>query len=112
WRGHFQRIRHRRIVVYKIGHASRFSWIKPQLLSFRWSQIQGQQRIELPRILDGRDRSRTEYPARLVDACPVVRLDAVQIELYDASRCQLPSYDRCLNCLDRRFLDLEFCALS
>ena len=109
--GHFQCIGHERIAVRRICHASRFSTIEPEFFSFAWSQIQSQQGIELMRILDRCDRSRPEHSIRLVDACAVVRLDTVEIELHHPRRCQIASQDRRLNILDRGFFDLEVCRL-
>jgi len=104
----FQSIGHGRIVVHGVGHASRFSRIEPQRLSFGWPQIQAQQGIELTRIPDGCDRSQPEYSVGKIDARAVVRFDAVEVDLDDARRRQFPSQDRRLNIFNRRFLDPEF----
>jgi hypothetical protein len=107
----FERIGHRRIVIRRICHASRFARIKPQLFSFGWPQIQRHQGIELMRILDRCDRSLPEHPFRLVDACAVVGPDSVQIELHHLRRRRFAAQDRGLNILNRRFFDREFCGL-
>ena len=103
--GHFQGIGHCRIGIRRIGHAPCLSRIEPQPFSTGGSQIQGHQRIELMRMLDGCDRS--EHPIRLIDARAVERLDAVEIELHHAARCQFASLNRALDVLDRRFFDPE-----
>ena len=91
--------------VRAIGQAARLARVEAPAFARRGPEIQRGQRVDLPGVRDGRDR--TEDALRLIDARAVVGLDALQILLDDPDRGDAPALDGALDVGDGRFVYLK-----
>ena len=100
-------IRHVRGAVGLIGQAAGLASVELPRRASRRTKVQRRQRVDLLRV--GNRRDWTEDALRLVDACAVIGLNALQIRFDDAARGDLFLEDRLLDLRNRRFLNLEAC---
>src|SRR4029453_12444051 len=101
----FERIRHRRRVINRVGQAARLPRVEAPVGATARAQVQSRQRVDLTCMGNRRDRS--EDPLRLIDAGAVVGPNPPQVRFDNATSGDLFGQNGLLYPFDRGFVNLE-----